>query len=299
MKRIYLVVIVVLIFLSGCSENKVTENKSDYKIKIVTTIFPVYDFVRAITGENADITMLVNPGMSIHSYDPSPSEMRNISNSDVFISIGGENETWVDRITDSINPPIKNVIKLIDYVIDEDDKIHDEHIWTSPINAVKMIEIISNKLIVIDKENAEFYGKNADAYITKIMDIDAETHEIVDNAPLKTIVVADRFPLRRFTDEYALSYVAAFDGCSDQSDASVSAINNIVNKVKDENIKYIFYVELSTQNTAKSISEYTGAEMLMFHSCQNVTKSEFDSGETYLSLMTKNLFNLRKALNNQ
>lgn len=322
MKKIILIVfsmVLLLPALTGCTSkgnDSTDSDKEDGKINIVATIFPQYDFTRSIIGDKANLTLLVAPGTEIHSYDPSPADIITIQNADVFIYIGGESDFWVDEILGSMNTSDKKIIRLMDFVTpveeevvegmeaEEDDEDeegeaeeeYDEHIWTSPQNAILIINAIAEELCEVDEGNADTYKKNAEAYIAEIKGVDAEIKEIVDNAANKLIVMGDRFPFRYFADEYGLEYRAAFVGCSTETEASAGTVAYLIDTVKKNNLPYVYYIELSNQNIARTISEEAGADMLLLHSCQNVSKEEFDSGATYLSLMKQNAENLRKGL---
>ncbi len=325
MKKIILCILgvaLLTIALVGCVQEDNTASKdtmkADDKINIVATIFPQYDFTRAIIGNRANLTMLMNPGGETHSYDPSPGDIIKIQKADVFIYIGGENDAWVNTILESMDTSNKKIIRLMDSVDaveeeavegmeaeehDEDQECHeeeveyDEHIWTSPKNAILMINAITNVLCEIDDKNANIYKQNAKAYASQIQEVDYEMINIVDHATHKLLVFGDRFPFRYFADEFGLDYRAAFNGCSTETEASAGTVAYLIDTVKKNNISHIFYIELSNQNIAKAISEETGADMLLLHSYHNVSKDDFEAGVTYLSLMKQNAENLRKGLN--
>lgn len=324
----YISVFTLVLFLAsaiaGCTpdgqKNTAGSNKADDKIKIVATIFPQYDFARAVVGDKADLTMLLNPGAEMHSYDPSPADIIKIQKADVFIYTGGESDVWVKSILDSMDTSHKKIIRLMDWVTpveeevvegmeaeehehdkepgnhEEEEAEYDEHVWTSPQNAVLMIKAIADALCEIDPPNAGAYQKNAAAYTAQIAKVDGEIKEIVDKSANKLVVFGDRFPFRYFAEEFGLEYRAAFNGCSTETEASAGTIAYLIKTVKDNKIPYIYYIEFSNQNIARSISEQTGAGMLLLHSCHNVTKDDFAAGVTYLSLMKQNAENLRKGL---
>ena len=185
--------------------------------------------------------------------------------------------------------------------MEEDNKdeeyAYDEHVWTSPRNAILIVRSIAEALCEADTGNAAFYRQNADAYIEELMELDADFNEVTANAKRKTIVFADRFPFRYFANAYGLSYFAAFPGCSTETEPSAATIAFLINKIKAENIPVVFHIELSNERMADTISMETGAKKLLFHSCHNITKRGFDSGENYLDIMRRNIVNLREALN--
>ena len=176
----------------------------------------------------------------------------------------------------------------------EDDKEYDEHIWTSPVNAMKMVEYICDEMIKIDPENAEIYKANADEYIGKIQNIDTQIRKIVNKMDKKEIIFADKFPLLYFAKEYGLSYYAAFPGCAEDTEPSARTIAFLIDKIKEDKINKVYYLELSSKAVANTICEDTGAKAYEFNSCHNITEKQFQSGVTYVDLMTKNLEVLKK-----
>lgn len=309
---------VLAVALVGCAKKETLTqdaNQNDKKIKIVVTNYPLYDFVRAIVGDYADLTMLIKPGTENHSYEPSPEDIIKIQNSDVFIYIGGENDQWVETIMKSMPTTDKKVIKMIDHVntiLEEtvegmapeeqenesvaEEAESDEHIWTSPKNAIRMITTINKVLCELDLKNADDFNTNTLAYTSQLELVDKDIKGIVDRAQTKILVFGDRFPFRYFVDEFGLEYRAAFNGCSTETEASVGTLAYLIDFVKKNKIPYVYHIELSNENIAKSICEQTGANMLQLHSCHNVTKDDFEAGVTYLSLMQQNAETLRKGL---
>lgn len=305
----------------NATDSDETISNNQEKISVVTTIFPAYDFTREIAGDNVNLTMLLPPGSESHSFEPTTQDIITIQNCDVFIYVGGESDTWVDGILDSMdtsNMTIISMMELVDVVEeeikegmeDEDDHDHDsedehadeeeteydEHIWTSPVNAIRITQAISDTLCKIDEVNADVFTKNTDAYVKELEDLDASFREVTQNATRRTMIFGDRFPFRYFVDEYDLDYYAAFPGCSTDTEASAKTIAFLIDKVSAENIPVVFYIEFSNEKIADTICEATAATKLLFHSCHNVTKDDLESGVTYLDLMKQNVENLREAL---
>lgn len=321
---------------NGGKEQNTEENK---KISVVATIFPQYDFVRQIAGENVELKMLLKPGEETHSYEPTPQDIIAIQNSDLFIYVGGENDAWVEDILESMPDNGRKTLKLVDCVDtveeehvegmkeerghdhDEDDAEHeedeeehedheehgqkdthsvheiDEHVWTSPVNAIKIVEQIKEELCEIDSKNASAYEENAEAYVAQLKELDQEFQDVVDHSKRKLMIFGDRFPFRYFAEAYGLDYYAAFSGCASDTEPSAATMAFLINKVQDENIKTVLKMELSNENIAKAIAEATNADVKEFYSCHNLTAEQFADGETYLSLMEKNVETLREVLN--
>ena len=308
MKKIKCFILVMfLLLLVGCGKEEVDSDK----LTIVSTSFPGYDFARAVVGaEDAELVMLIKPGSEVHSYDPSPKDIVTIQNSDVFIYVGGESERWVANIISSIDTSHTKVIRLMDYVdlsyeevkegmdvSHEEDEEYDEHIWTSPKNAMKLLKAIYTAISASDSLNEGIYLNNYNSYLDKITKLDSSITEIVNNSARKTIVFGDRFPFKYFVDEYDLNYFAAFPGCSSETEASAKTVAFLIDKVKQENIPVVFYLEMSNHKVADLIVEETNAKALEFHSVHNLTRDEFASGLTYVDVMNKNVSNLKEALN--
>ncbi len=178
----------------------------------------------------------------------------------------------------------------------EMDIEYDEHIWTSPANAMKLVEVITETLKEVSPENASYFEENKNSYETELKGLDDEFKDIVANGRHRMIVVADKFPFRYFAQEYGLSYRAAFSGCSTDTEPSAKTIAYLIDRIKENQIQAVFYLELSSHRTADIISEETGAKPLLLHSCHNVTRRQFDEGVTYLQLMKQNAKNLQEAL---
>jgi zinc transport system substrate-binding protein len=172
----------------------------------------------------------------------------------------------------------------------------DEHVWTAPVNAIAIVKAMAAELIAIDPENAAQYQANTDAYVIQLEALDQSFRSVVDGADRKTIVFADRFPVRYFVEEFGLKYYAAFPGCSAETEPSAATVAGLIDHVRAEKIPVVFYIELSNQQMADTVCEATGAKKLLFHTCHNVTKAEFESGATYLSLMQNNVLALKEAL---
>ncbi|MBP1566696.1 MAG: zinc ABC transporter substrate-binding protein [Oscillospiraceae bacterium] len=320
MKKITPLFLGMALLLTSCDISSGKSGDSD-KLSIVTTIFPPYDFVREIADDNVEITMLLEPGSESHSYEPTPQDIIKIQESDLFIYVGGEGDVWVDTILDSMNKPLNTIVlmdeveavteEIVEGMEHEHEHEHDEncdhdhseeaeldeHVWTSPENAIKIVESIRDELCSIDEENSGTYKTNADAYLKELNALNDNIKEIVKTGKRDTVVFGDRFPMRYFADCYDISYYAAFPGCSTDSEPSASTIAFLIDKVKEENIPVIFSIEFSNQKVAKTISEATGAKIYEFHSCHNVTSDDFKNGASYLSLMTRNAEVLKEALN--
>ena len=299
----------------------------DNRLRVVTTIFPPYDFVREIAGDRADLKMLLKPGEESHSYEPTPQDIIAIQNSDIFIYVGGENDAWVEDILDSMPDAGMRTLKLIDcvdtveeehvegmqeqpghsheeeeYHGDETEEAHsvheiDEHVWTSPVNASAIVDEIKELLAQTDPENRQRYEENAEAYEAELVALDTAFREVVDNAGRRLVIFGDRFPFRYFADEYGLDYYAAFPGCASDTEPSAAVMAFLINKVAEEKVPAVLKMELSNENIANAIAEATGTEVRTFYSCHNLTAEEFENGETYLSMMQKNVETLKEVLN--
>lgn len=301
--------------LAACSSGKI-ESKSD-KLRVVCTLFVPYDFVREIAGDRVDLTLLLPPGMESHSYDPTPADMKAVSNADLLIRVGENMETWSAKLFDKstgageyLDIASEMGLRLAAHEHEhehghEDEHEHeheyeegfvDAHIWTDPVYAQGMVKVITDALCRLDGRNAEFYKSNSEKYISKLQSLDAGFKDAVKNGKRDIIVFSGRFAFRNFTERYSLNFVSALDACADNSEPGARTVAKIINTVKNGNIPVIFYEELAEPRTAEIICGETGCSMRLFHSCHNVSHDEFESGVGYLSLMNDNLRNLREAL---
>lgn len=317
----------------GSDQQSGENGRSEARISVVTTIFPPYDFVREIAGDRVELKMLLKPGEESHSYEPTPQDIIAIQESDVFIYTGGENDVWVEDILSSMPEGGRLTLRMIDCVDtveeehvegmkespghdhddhEEDDadpyggeagedthSVHeiDEHVWTSPVNAALIVERIKEILIQADPSGEAVYEENAAAYEEELAKLDQEFRDVADHARRKPLIFGDRFPFRYFADEYGLDYYAAFPGCAGDTEPSAATMAFLIDKVKEEKVPAVLKMELSNDDIANAIAEATGTEVKVFYSCHNLSAEDFESGETYLSMMQKNVETLKEVLN--
>ncbi len=312
-KLIAILTVVCLLFsLAACSGN----HSEKSRIHIISTIFPSYDFARQLVAgvDGVEVTMLIPPGTEPHAYEPGVQDMAQIKECDLFIYLGGEADQWVEELLATFGENEINTIKMIDCVElleeetiegmqtghhhhDEEITAHgenDEHVWTSPANAIAISENIKSQLLVLDGENADKYDDNFINYKNQLSEIDKDLADL--RSAGKPIIVADRFPFRYLSQAYDIDYYAAFPGCSTESDPSAATIAFLETKIKETGAKAVFYTEFSSQKVADTLCEATGVKKLMLHSCHNVNKSDFENGATYVSLMKQNIKNLSEVL---
>ena len=326
----------VLSLLTGmCAGCSPAADVDDGKISIVATVFPQYDFARQIAGDRADVKLLLKPGMEAHSYEPSPKDMIRIAKCDLFLNVGGESESWLDAVLESAANDHMRIVSAMDCVEvieeetaegmqsrehhhehpahdddeeetasdsdhdhhhDEEEEEYDEHVWTSPMNAIAIVNAINNALCELDPDNADYYCANTDAYVAELVALDSEFREVVLGAERNLIVFGDRFPLLYFVREYGLDYYAAFPGCAAETEPSAATVAFLIDTVKRERVPIVFYIELSNHKVADAIAECTGTKARQFNTCHNISADDFKAGESYVSLMRANVGVLREAL---
>ena len=296
-------------------------------ISVVTTIFPEYDWVKNIVGENpanVEITMLLDNGVDLHSYQPTAEDIMKIASCDLFIYVGGESDEWVeDALAESTNPDMK-VINLLETLGDkvqeeevvegmeaeeeeeeegeegeEEEVEYDEHVWLSLKNAEILVDEIANNLAEIDADNVDTYKTNAANYVTELTALDEKYATAVSEGTADTILFGDRFPFRYLVDDYGLNYYAAFVGCSAETEASFETINFLSEKVDELGLKTVLTIENSDQKIAETIISNTinkDAQILAMDSMQTTTSEDVANGVTYLGVMEENLKVLTEAL---
>lgn len=322
---------------TGCGASEKPTAQGD-KLKIVTTIFPEYDWTREILGdqsERAEVTMLLDNGVDLHSYQPTADDLIKIAECDLFIYVGGESDGWVESALASASNPDRAVINLIDTLGDsvkleevvegmqetehdhEEDEEHahdadeehtdadeqeaetDEHVWLSLRNAQAVCRKIAEKLGEIDPEHEQAYTDNALAYIDKLVALDAKYQAAVDAANKKTLVFGDRFPFRYLTEDYGLNYYAAFVGCSAETEASFETIRFLAEKTDSLVLSHVLTIENPNHKIAETVVANTSGknqQVLSMDSMQSVTSKDVAAGATYLSIMEHNLEVLTQAL---
>ena len=288
--------------------------REDGKLTVIAANFPAYDLTRAVTGDLASVQLLLPPGAESHSYEPTPRDILAVQNCDLFVYLGGESDAWVDTILNSLDKPVKT-LRMMDCVpaleetpLEGMEEVHDhdhghgevvevdEHVWTSPVNAARIMEHIGAEIVAMDEANAEAYAANENAYLTELLALDGEIRAYVDTVTDPVMVFGDRFPLRYFAEAYGITCYAAFPGCSTQTEPSAATIAYLTDLVREKGLTTVYYIEFSNHLVADSIAEATGVKTALFHSCHNVTRQELDSGVTYLTLMRSNLETLKATM---
>lgn len=321
-RKITALVLAGLMTFGACScSAEGIENKSGSRLSIVTTVFPCYDWVREIAGSKIsgiDLTMLLDNGTDMHSFQPATKDIVKISSCDVFIYVGGESDEWVeDALKEAVNKDIRtvNLMDLLgDSVVEEetvegmqaddeeegeDGPEYDEHVWLSLLNAQVLVTGIADAMAQADPENASLYENNAGTYNSKLGELDGRYRAAVKDSDKDTILFCDRFPFRYLTDELGLDYYAAFSGCSAEAEASFETVVFLSGKIDELGLSSVLVIDGSDQKIAKTVIENTGSkdmEILVMDSMQSTTTADSSNGVTYLSVMESNLEVLVKAL---
>ena len=315
---------IIVGLLAGCGQQNNT-NKTD-KLSIVTTIFPEYDWVKEILGdtaENAEITMLLDSGVDLHSYQPTVDDIVKISDCDLFLYVGGESDGWVKDALKNAPNEDRTVINLLDVLGDsvkeeetvegmqeedhdhedadghEEEAEYDEHIWLSLKNAQVLVAAISEALQKSDPARKDTYAANSEAYVEKLSALDADYQAAVDSATYKALLFGDRFPFRYLADDYGLDYYAAFPGCSAETEASFETVSFLAGKMDALGLPCVLTIEGTQHKIAETVVQNTSQknqQILTMDSMQAVTANDAASGVSYLSIMEKNLSVLKKAL---
>lgn len=310
-KKIVLLLMIFIFTLSvTCCRSQSNLQNNQEKLKIISVSFPAYDFAKKIAGDKADVSMLISPGQESHTFEPTPRDIINIRQADLLI-IGGKSDTWVQKLIDSSELDESKILSMMDCVTliseEESEETHhehdhssfydyDEHVWTSPVNAMEICKKITEKLIAKSPDNTQLFFDNLNNYLQELNALDETFSNIVTEGKRKTLIFGDRFPFRYFADRYGLSYYAAFPGCSAETEPDAAMIKFLIDKVNDNHIPVVLHIELSNTDIADAICEATGAKKALFHSCHGVTNDELSQGETYISIMMKNADVLKEAL---
>lgn len=302
--------VLAAIFLTACGQAQEAPGDG---LHIVTTVFPAYDFARQIAGERADVMLLLPPGAEVHSFEPTAKDMVRIQTADLFFCTGGESEAWAEQLlssgenirslamldcVDALEEEIAEGMQEVEEEEEEetDGPEYDEHVWTSPKNAIRICAALCEELCAVDPEGAAVYRDNLAAYTAALEALDDAFTQVVSAGKHDTVIFADRFPVRYFVEEYGLRYYAAFPGCAEDTEPSAKTVAFLIDRVREDHIPAVFTIEFSNKKMADVICEDTGCEKLLFHSCHSVSADDLRSGVTYLQLMQNNLVSLKEAL---
>ncbi len=337
MKKLILLLAAVML-MAGCltacgSDSKETAAAQDTsasgaangkkQLQIVTTIFPEYDWVKNILGDNpggAELKMLLDNGVDLHSYQPTAEDIMKISTCDLFIYVGGESDKWVaDALKEATNKDmiVINLLEVLGDSVKEEELVegmegeeeeeegeeegpeYDEHVWLSVKNSEIFVNAISDAIQKLDADNAGAYKKSTSDYLDKLKALDGEYSKAVSGSSIKTLLFGDRFPFRYLVDDYGLSYYAAFVGCSAETEASFETIIFLAEKIDELSLHTVLTIEGSDQRIAQTIVQNTKSKdqkLLSLNSLQSTTTKDVEAGITYLSVMEKNLEIIKEAL---
>jgi len=317
---IVLMIVVLMASLVGCNtqSNSSSVGNSEgetgtEKLKIVTTLFPQYDFVRQVAGDKVEVTLLVPPGVEAHAYEPTPQDIVTIQKSDLFIYTGEVMEPWAHKIIETVGTENIQVIEATSGIalLDEDDESdnheaedHDDHnhegsdphVWLDPIYAQQMVDNIVNGLIKASPENVDLFKSNADTFKYELQSLHEDFEQIFEHTKYDTIMSGGHFAFGHFIERYGLKYESPYNGFAPDAEPTPKRIAQLIESIKASGIKSIYYEELVDPKVAKIVAEEADAEMLMLHAAHNLSKKELNSGITYIEIMRNNMENLKKGL---
>ena len=302
-----------LMLTAACADSAEAENSGDSEaqVTVIATLFPPYDFVRAVGGERVQIEKLMAPGIESHSFEPTPTQIIDIGNCDLFLYAGDLMEPWVAEVAASVEGSADSFIdatagiELLPVAEDHDHEgeaeeahefAYDPHVWTDPTLAMQMVDNIAAALTAVDPAGADYYATNAAKYKQQLQALDVEFRQIVNAGNRTELVFGSSFAFLYFCERYGLTHLAAFDSCAGHAEPSARRVADLIDEIKAEQIPVVFYAELSEPTVANSIAAETGAEPLLLHSCHNVSKDDMAAGVTYIDLMKQNAENLKKGL---
>lgn len=307
LNRFFIIIIIlalIVIFITGCNSYEYEKDLYNDKIKIITTLFPQYDFANEIVKDKGEVKLLLPPGVEAHSYEPTPKDIVDIRKADVFIYTGKYMEPWAEKMIKEIDDStiVIDISKGIE-LVDEEDWEHnhehhgkDPHIWLDPVYAQKIVDNILEGIIKADSKNENFYRQNAENYKEKLAELDKKFVETFSKVKHKTIIHGGHFAFGYFAKRYGLEYISPYDGFSPNAEPTPKKISELMNNMKSLGLNVIYYEELIDPKVAKIISEETGGKMLLLHGAHNISKEELESGISYIEIMESNLDRLKEGL---
>ena len=323
MKKIINLVLVAaltasVLLLSACGKTTAPPKEESGKISIVCTIFPLYDWMKQLAGDNADVKLLLDSGVDLHSYQPTTQDMVAIADCDMFVYVGGESDEWVpDALANAANEK-QVAVNLMEVLGDnakeeeavegmqteeeaeegEEETEYDEHIWLSVKNAEILVKTLAEKLEQADAAHAAAYRQNAESYEAQLAALSKAYEDSLGSVANKALVFGDRFPFRYLADDYAITYYAAFSGCSAESEASFETVSFLAKKADELGVKCIMTIDGSDRKIAQTIINNTQTKnqtILTLDSMQSATAEDIAQGKTYVAVMQQNLSVLQEA----
>ena len=315
MKKIILIMLVLIISFACSKKEDNTKKSENKKIRIVTTLFPTYDFSKEIGKDKVEVKLLLPPGIEAHSYEPTPKDIAEINNADIFIYTGDLMEPWVKKLLSSLNNKnlkivdvSKNIeLKEFDFEDEHNEKdTHeneeehiygkDPHIWTDPILAKTIVQNIADSIIEVDLANKSFYDGNKIIYDKKLDNLDTEFKNLVKKSGKKEIVSGGHFVFGYLFERYGLTYHSAYEGFSPNAEPTPKQLKSLKETIAETHTKYIYYEELIEPKLAKLLSNELGLQLLLLHGAHNISKEELAKGTSYYEIMLKNIENLKLGL---
>ncbi len=314
MKKAYLPILAITIlaffFFPSCQRNeKMTAGQK--KLKVVATLFPLYDFARQVGREKIEVNLLLPPGVEAHAFEPRPADIKRIQDSDIFLFTNKLMEPWVGGLLKGIDTRSLTIVDTSKGITllqrsskhGDEERAHadesgnaDPHIWLDLSNAMRMVDMIASQFIVKDPRDKDFYAKNADEYKKKLEELDKKYKNTLSYCRNRVIVHAGHFAFGYLTKRYGITYVSAYKGFSPDAEPTPRRLVEITKNVRKYGVNYIYYEELAAPRVAEVIANETGCGLLLLHGAHNVTREEMESGVTFISLMEKNLENLKAGL---
>jgi len=304
MKNRILTIIILFLSLFSISCEGREEKVVEPKIRIITTLFPLYDFARNVGGGKVDVTLLLPPGVEPHGFEPTPGDILKINNADIFLYTGKYMEPWAGDILkgiDNKNLLVIDTSKGIAFIKEANTHGHkhaefDPHIWLDFSNTKKMVDSILEGVVKKDPKNKEFYTKNAEQYRVRIDELDKRFREGLSRCETNIFIHGGHFAFGYLAKRYNLRYLSAYKGFSPDAEPTPKRLGELIKKMKQHNLKHIFYEELITPRVAETIARESGATLLQLHGAHNLTKEEWDKRVSFISLMEQNLKNLKIGL---
>ena len=275
--------------------------KISVKVSVVTTLFPYYDFAKTVGGDEVDVSLLLPPGVEPHSFEPKPSDIFKINNADIFVYTGDFMEPWVKDILAGINNKKLSVVKagdIVNLLKGSDEGFGsgtDPHIWLDLSNSENIIDGILSAFVRKDPKNSDLYIQNAHEFKNKLKDLDNSFVAGLSNCQTKTLIYGGHYAFGYLVKRYGLNYFAA-QGLAPDSEPTARDLANLINELRKNGIKYVFYEELSSPKVAETISEETGSKLLLLNAAHNITKDDMNKRITFIDIMKENLTNLRIGL---
>ncbi len=277
------------------------------RLNVVTTVAPITNMVKNVGGNRIDLQGLIPEGTDSHTFEPRPSDINIIANADLIILNGLNLETPTEKLVKANGKPDVVVLKLGDSTVTREEWIFDfsfpkaegdpnPHLWMNVLYAIRYVELIRDKSIELDKDNGDFYIKNADAYLSKLKQLDKGVEEAIKTIPKenrKLLTYHDSWAY--FARRYGMAVIGAIQPSS-FSEPSPREVARVIDQLKAEKLPAIFGSEVFPSKILDQIGREAGVRYVDTLRDDDLPGSVDSPEHSYIGMMLEDVRTMVKSL---